>query len=275
MQGKTLMIKLAVAAILTTHIAVATSAAEPVSPQQTKLARIEAAREEALDYLWENRESFGMNDPGQELKEEGAFAGHGVVHFHFRQLQDKIPIHHAQLIVSVYPGSVSAENRLVGKLAVQLEPTISAHEATTIARKQAKAVGPIEDPSSSLILIPKNSITESFPDTDRLAWNLSVYASNDEEDVARTIFVDAHSGEILMDRDERKHARPQDKIAVVLFRGPFSQWFAPITAGVDRRSGNVNELNLEDPCYGSGPASSTRRARTTSENPWTSVERPV
>ena len=228
---------------------------EPQTGRQKMMAEIDAARKVAVDYMWQERDALGLVDPGSQLKEVRALPAHDAVSFHYQQLQGQLPIRNAILIVAIHDGKVrSTTNNLVGAMDVILEPKVSAPEAVKIARKQAGVVGPIEDPESHLILVPKHSLNQNdlFPDSDRLAWEIYVYASNDEEDVARSVLVDAHSGEVLLDLDEQRYARPRDKIALALFNGSYSMWHVPITGKVDGRSGNVTELDLEDPCYGSG-----------------------
>jgi Zn-dependent metalloprotease len=154
------------------------------------------AVQRSIDHFEANARSFGLAHPASELAaRRSRVDAQGTRHIRFDQLHQGIKVFEGEAIAHLAPsGAVTVTDGLRRDVAVDVQPQISAEQATAIARAASGVHGTVETPIRELVILPHG---EHSP-VDRLTWHVQIFSEDDENigPVQADYFVDAHSGEI-------------------------------------------------------------------------------
>lgn len=220
---------------------------------------IAAARERARKWLFEQGPAWGIGDADKQLKETDAQELSTSIVFRFQQVHGGVPVHAANLVVSVNRRGVRATSGLIVGLRVDTTPSITARDAEAIAIANRRLTVKPDVLESTLVIMPASRLAPDVPHEDRLVWRVDL--ATDKEaggSISRVLFIDAHTSEIWSDDDAFVHATyvpypPEGRGAYI--RGSFRA-----AALLNNTQTALSKIYVQDYCYGHGQAISEPEA---------------
>jgi Zn-dependent metalloprotease len=225
----------------------------PVAHADDRDERVQGARVKAEARIARRATGLGLFDTRKQLREISATPTAGSVIFRYQQLHDGIPVYGGQLIVKIGRSREHETSTLVLPLSVRVKPTIDASTAADAALRALALKGEVRPPQSELVVLPNGSLGDGKPSGDRLAWQVGIAATNDEDGlVACTVFVDAHTRTVLATLSDLRHVTYYVKQAQ--FRGMYTDHFGRYVTITKGKNGAVNAQYVQDPCFGTSVA---------------------
>lgn len=170
-------------------------------------ARVAQARADALARISRRHLAWGLLVPANELREVAATPTAAWVAMRYQHIHRSVPVYGSELIITIGAKREGETNALKLPLDVDVVPTIDAPAAEAVALKTVALRGELRAPRSDLVILPAKVLGGGVPATDTLAWKVEIAAMNDVDGaVARSVFVDAHSGSVIANQSDIRHA---------------------------------------------------------------------
>jgi len=226
---------------------------EAGEPNQKAAARIRDAKSKAEAHIARRRLALGLVDPSKQLREISVVPTALSVIFRYQQVHDDIPVHSAQLTISITELAVDENSALVVPLSVDTSPKLTREGAEKIALRKVGLKGASHDVEASLVVVPANSLGPGVPKGDRLAWKARITAVNDTDGlVSRQIFVDAHSREIIADiadTNDLTYVLTMPHFRGMYLANPASEY---AVATYNKSLCCLEYVYIQSPCHGTG-----------------------
>ena len=173
---------------------------DPVTIREEKLAAARTAVSERVAAIVADVDAARGVTSVREIRAE---LTEDVAIFRYEQLHSGIPVWLGQLILATSRGGVHQTDRLKRDLSVNVIPNLDEQAAIKVVRARIKPKGQ-HSTEATLMIVPRSE-PEGITNVDRLVWKVDIWAGNKEDGAMdRTLFVDAHSGEILLDESNAK-----------------------------------------------------------------------